>query len=108
MEGSIHEQLGSITSIVATTILAVEFAKKCLGNVTWAKSVPTWIYSVVIAIGLTLVALKGLHSISGDLVELLWQAVTNAAMASGFYEWMNHHDLPLSESAQKLPSIEIQ
>jgi hypothetical protein len=93
--------LSSIPAIVATTILAVDFIKRSLGNVRVFAAIPTWLYSVAVAATLTVVANRLLHSLQGDLLDLAWQAVTNAATASGIYEWLNHHNLPLGVSADK-------
>ena len=100
---TLAQELSTVGAICSATVMAVQVVKRALGDVPWARRVPTWCYSVLVAAGLTLFARFGLHSIDGDPAEIVWQAVKQAAMASGFYTWYAKHDDPLHQSGSGRP-----
>jgi hypothetical protein len=92
----------SISGIGAATIFGVSMAKRALGRIEWFNRVPTWIYAVVIAFILTVLAVVVLGTLPGNVWQLAWQTVFNAAIASGVYEWMQNPVKPLGASAGTL------
>ena len=89
----------SIVGIVAATALIVTVLKRLLGNVAYANTVPTWIYAVIVSAGLTYLTNAVWHTLPGELWQTMMQAVGLAAMASGFYEWLNNAGKPLAAAA---------
>jgi len=90
---------GSVTGIVAATILLVEIMKRFLGNTAYLKVVPTWVYAVLISCGLTACAHIWWQVLPGDDLDLFTRAVMLAAVASGFREWFGNVNKPLSASS---------
>jgi hypothetical protein len=84
---------------VATTVFLVRIALRFLARVKFARKVPTWVYAIVIASALTVFARYVLHSITGDVWDLIYQALMNAASASGFQSWLSNYNTPLHETA---------
>lgn len=78
---------GSLTGIIALTMLLSSGLKRAIGNVAALNSIPMWIYVVLIAEGLTLVCVQVLHTLPGPLTTQIYQAFLLAASASGAYEW---------------------
>lgn len=91
----------SIAGVVAVTMLLVSVLKRAFGNRPYINTVPTWLYAVVISGGLTVLTSHVWGTLQGDLWQNLMQAIGMAAMASGFYEWLNAPTKPLAESAIK-------
>jgi hypothetical protein len=98
------EWYGSITGIVAATIFLVSLCKRALGNVDLFRKMPTWLYAVVIAVSLTAFCVYVIETMTGSFWNLAWQAVSNAAVSSGIYEWVKHIDKPLEASARSSQS----
>lgn len=91
----------SIAGVGAATIAAVAAIKRYLGTrEPWSK-VPTWVYGVVVAFVLTLLCSQVLKTLPGEFWQLAWQAVYNAAIATGFYEIFGNVKTPLEVSAAK-------
>lgn len=79
----------SIAGIVAGTLILVEVLKRAIGNVSVLKSVPTWVYSVAVAVGLTYTSRAlGYLAEQGSTLDVLMSAVMLAASASGFWTWL--------------------
>lgn len=97
--GTLADQLSSVAGIVAMSVVAVRIALRSLARVKFARTIPTWVYAAVAATGLTLFARFVLHSIEGDIWDLMYRAVTNAAMANGVTAWLDDYKTPLHESA---------
>jgi hypothetical protein len=90
----------SIAGVVGATVLLVSGAKRVFGNMPFMATIPTWLYAVVIALGLTYVASQVLGTLPGVFWQLAWQSAQNAAIATGVYEWFNNGTKPLWQSAQ--------
>jgi len=90
----------SIAGVVAATVFLVSGAKRVFGNMPFMATIPTWLYAVVIALGLTYVCSQVLGTLPGVFWQLAWQAVQNAAIATGVYEWFNNGTKPIWQSAQ--------
>ena len=91
----------SVTGVVAATIFGVAILKRAIGGVSYLNTVPTWLYAVSLASGLIFVTNRIWGTLPGDLWQNMWQAVTSAGMASGFYEWLNRPTSSLAASAVK-------
>lgn len=83
---SVAQVFGSLAGIIGVTILLIGIGKRFVGNWPWVSVVPTWVYAIVIAAGLTLGANR-MGVLAGNLGDLLLQAVVLAAASSGFREW---------------------
>lgn len=83
---SVVNVFGSLAGIIATTMLLIGIGKRFVGNWPVVSAVPTWVYAIVIAVGLTLAA-NHLGVLVGPLGDLVLQAIVLAAAASGFREW---------------------
>jgi|GEM_PF-4494917 len=94
--------LSSIAAIVVATLFSVQVVKRLcvdLGpRMAWFGRVPTWIVAVVIAAIYTAVANLWWHTLDGSLGTLMWQAVFNAAITSGFYEWFRNVKTPVGKT----------
>jgi hypothetical protein len=89
----------SIGGIVIATMVIVQILKRAIGTTsTAAGAVPTWIYAVIVATGLTLLARFGLGTLAGDWWTLVVQAICNAAIAGGFYSWMQTGSAGIEQS----------
>ncbi len=94
-------QLTSVGAVVGFSIFATFVAKRALQEVPVAQSLPVWLYVIVFAVALTILANKVFHTLDGDLWVLIWQGVYNGAAASGFREWVySGLAKPLEQSAQ--------
>lgn len=91
----------SVLGIVTVTGIGVSILKRAFGNLPYFNTVPTWVYSVIISAVLTFLTVNVWHTLPGELWQTMMQAVIMAATASGFYEWLNHTDKPLAESARQ-------
>lgn len=79
----------SVAGIVGGTLIIVEVLKRAIGNVSVLKSVPTWVYSVAVAVGLTYTSRAlGLLAEQGSTLDVLMSALMLAASASGFWTWL--------------------
>ena len=72
------EYFGSIGGIVVVTLVLVNVIKKAFGGVAALKSIPVWVYAVVVSIGLTAFARYGLNTLEGNVFDLILQAVIAA------------------------------
>lgn len=81
--------LTSTTGIVVATMFIVEILKRLLKGMTWFEKIPVFVYAVVIAVILTIVAVQ-LNALQGELYQLLWSSIIGAASASGFYTWLRN------------------
>ena len=81
-------QLTSVGAVVAATMFATMMLKKFLVDVPVLSNVPIWVYVCLIAIGLTYVANQILGTLPGNFGLLAWDAIYNAAAASGVREWV--------------------
>lgn len=94
---------GSIAGIVGGTLIIVEVLKRAIGNVSVLKSVPTWVYAVAVAVGLTYTSRAlGYLAEQGSTLDVLMSAVMLAASASGFWTWLRQpaDQIKNSEPAQ--------
>lgn len=91
----------SIAGIVVATTFVVSLLKRVLGGVTTLNQIPTWVYAVVVSFGLTYLCVYVFGTLPGQFWQLAWQAVYNAAIASGIYEWVARPTTTLQESALK-------
>ncbi|HEX7769626.1 MAG TPA: hypothetical protein VF422_06320 [Dokdonella sp.] len=80
--------LKSVAGIVALTIGLVQYIKGWLGTKPVLKAIPIAAYVVFVSVALTL----GVHQytpwLPGDEKDLVWQAILQALMASGAFEWI--------------------
>lgn len=108
----IGNNLTSVTGITTITFALVEALKSAITDKTkWYGRIPTWIYSVVIAMGLAFAANKvfkvnGHPLLAGDVFEVIWQAAVAAASASGIFSWMNRGSKKMAESDSLLKKNE--
>lgn len=98
------EQLSSITSIIATTLIVVQMIKRFGYRTPFIQSIPTWLIAISVSAALTTVANMVLGVLEGNLPELLWQAALNAGAASGFYTWLHN---PSDNPAKAAKEIEV-
>lgn len=90
----------SVAGIIAGTLILVEVLKRALGNVALVKAVPTWVYAVVVAVGLTYASrAAGLLTDQGSTLDVLMTAVMLAASASGFWTWLRNPADKIEDSA---------
>jgi hypothetical protein len=89
---------GSVTGIVAATIVVVEILKRFFGNTAYMQRVPTWLYAIGISSALTACAHYWWQVLPGNDLDLFTQAIMLAAVASGFKEWFTNVNKPLSAS----------
>ena len=82
-------ELSTITGIVIAAGIATQVIKKLVAKLPIAQEIPVWLYAVISAAVLTLVANRVIGSLQGDLWALLWKAGLAAATASGFYSWLS-------------------
>jgi hypothetical protein len=88
--------LGSISGVVAATLLAVEILKRALKRVTFFEKVPVFVYSIVLAILFGTLANKVFHTndgtplLTGEYWKVIWACAIAAAGASGFYTWLRN------------------
>lgn len=75
--------LSSITGITGLTVLIVGRLKVWLGGTKYLRDVPVLVYSLVVSLALTVLSHSVLHTISGELPQLLLQAVVQVLLASG-------------------------
>lgn len=91
--------LTTITGIVAATMLIVELLKRIFENSMYFNRIPIFVYAAVVSAILAIFANKiiyidGQPLISGNLWIVIWQAVINAATASGLYSWIKKPETP--------------
>lgn len=93
--------LGSISAVVAATLISVNVIKRLLADagphMAWATRWPTWCYAVIVAAIYTGVANVAFGTLHGSLGALVWQSVYNAAIASGFFEWYRHRGSAIAD-----------
>lgn len=80
--------LGTISGIVAATLLLVEIIKRAGQDLPFIRAVPVWVIAVLVSIGLTYLGNRILSTLEGDLPTLLWTAALSAASASGIHTWL--------------------
>lgn len=80
--------LGSPAAIVALTMLLVQVIKKNAPGWGPLASVPIWLYALAVSAVLTLLAVLGLHSISGGVWPLLANICANALLSLGGYGFL--------------------
>lgn len=91
---------GSIAGIIGGTLIIVEVLKRALGNVAIVKAVPTWVYSVVVAVILTYASrAAGLLTDQGSTLDILMTAIMLAGSASGFWTWLRSPGDQIKDSA---------
>lgn len=98
--------LTSIGGVVVATMFLVAVFKGVLGRTPGLQRLPIWSYAVAISAGLTAFSAYVIHTLPGEPLSLIWQAIVAAALASGFREWWLALDKPASESsaAQRAPT----
>jgi hypothetical protein len=88
--------LGSISGVVAATMLAVEVLKRALKRVTFFEKVPVFVYAIILAIGFGTLANRvirmsdGTYLLAGEYWKVIWACAIAAAGASGFYTWIRN------------------
>lgn len=95
--------LASISGISAATIVIVALFKARLATTVYLRELPLWVYVGIVATGLTLLARYGLGTLTGDPLDLCWQAASSAVMAIGFREWMLAALKPAKDSSAGQP-----
>lgn len=103
MDPTIATWMKSVTGIVAVVgLIVVPLIKRTLGNVTYFKDIPTWLYALVSAVGITLLAKQLGYLVLDpeyDLVQTLMTAGGAAATAGGFFNWINNPTDAIKDSA---------
>lgn len=80
--------LGSVSGVVALTMLLTQAIKRAAGDAPVVKRIPTFLIALAVSFGLTLVANRALGVLEGELFELAWAAGFAAMGASGLYSWV--------------------
>lgn len=88
----------SVGGVGVATLFVVQLIKRVLGNVDGLQAVPIWVYAVVTSGILTFFCVKVLGTLPGNVWQLAWQAIYNAAIATGIYEWVGHANTPMKAS----------
>lgn len=102
--------LSTIPGITIATLFIVEIVKRLTGNVRWLKKTPMFLYVMVIAAALTLLANKVLKTAAGQPMlpgspfQLVWSSLMSAAGSSGFYTWLRKPASSPEKSAAKRAS----
>lgn len=97
--------LGSITGVVAATMLVVEILKRIFDNVTGFKKIPVFVYAIVVAAILAFIGNK-LGYLAGKPVFVIWASIISAGSASGFYTWLrNPQPIQTASKVGVIPSI---
>jgi hypothetical protein len=86
MPGS--EWFANAASISAATVFLVSAIKRGAGTAPIFSQIPTWLYAIVISMGLTLIARNVFGTLQGPLWEVLITGAIAAATASGAREWV--------------------
>lgn len=102
---SLKVQLGSISTIVALTLLLTQVAKVKLAAVPALSGVPIWAYAVGIALALTAVARYAIGCLAGDFLDLAWQAAVAAFMAVGGFSVLKQPGATPANSAGGGPQV---
>jgi hypothetical protein len=90
---------GSLAGIIGATMLIVQILKRFAGNWSGFENVPTWVYSVVVAVLLASASKYfGLLTEAGTWLEVITQAVMLAGSASGFWTWLDNPTKPIGDS----------
>lgn len=90
--------LTSVAGIVALTIGIMQYIKGWLGQQPVLKSIPLPAYVVFVSAVLTFAVHEYTTWLPGDTKELLQQAVLQALVASGAFEWFRSGTKPASAS----------
>ncbi|MDB5297220.1 MAG: hypothetical protein JWO31_3203, partial [Phycisphaerales bacterium] len=93
--------LGSLTTIagvVAATIALMSVLKPGLAAAPGLSRVPGWVYTVLVAGGLTYVGNRVLGTLAGDLLALTCQVVVNALLSIGTYHVTGVATKPIAAS----------
>jgi hypothetical protein len=93
-----YNNLRSIPSIVAITLVLVELIKRMVRNASFLKDVPIWVYACAVSVAIATIA-KWQGYLDGDWGVVLWQAGYGAAIASGVYTWFRKFTATPSNSA---------
>lgn len=86
--------LTSITGVIAATFLFVEVLKRLFTKEAWFGKIPVFVYAIVIAEILTVLANRvlklsdGTPVLPGTLTQAMWAALLGAASTGGFYTWL--------------------
>lgn len=100
--------LASVSGIAAATLVIIALLKTTLAQTPVIRAIPIWIDAALVAIGLTVLAHYVLGTLSGDPLQLAWQACLAAATASGFREWWLTVTKPASASSAGKSPIDIE
>lgn len=93
-------QLTSVAAVVSAAVALTFVAKRLLGNVPWASTVPIWVYTSTLSGLLALIANRVTGTLPGVTGSLVLDAIILGATASGFREWFSAGLLkPMSESS---------
>jgi hypothetical protein len=99
--------LGTVAGIALATMILVEGVKRVVVSVPIAKDLPTFLYAIVLALGLTALSIAlGVFetppTTGREWALLLIQAAVTAAVASGAREWVTKGaTTPASSAAGK-------
>lgn len=83
-----YPEFSTTAGIVSVVLVAVQILKYALADVPYARRVPTWAYSVAVAVGVTAFSVFILEAMDRAFGPAVWQAVKAAAVASGFHSWV--------------------
>lgn len=78
----------SVAGIIVATTFLMQYVKTAIGQVSYLKKVPTFVYVVLVSLTLTVIANQVLHTLPGDLKTLLYSTASAALASSGFYQWL--------------------
>ncbi|MDB5295601.1 MAG: hypothetical protein JWO31_1584 [Phycisphaerales bacterium] len=78
-------QLTSTAGIVALVVTVMAGLKPKLAAVRYLSAVPGWVYTVLVAAGVTYLANRVFGTLPGDLATLTYQVAVNALLSIGTY-----------------------
>jgi hypothetical protein len=93
------QALTSVLGIVTLTIAIVHIIKRDLCDTPYFARVPTWIYAMAVSAVLTYLSHAILHTIEGELAELLTQAVIQALLAAGALDTWRNRTKPIADTS---------
>ena len=77
--------LTSITAVLAVTTIIISLIKGGIAKNTFLAKIPMLVYSIIIAIGLTLVAVYVTKTMTGNISQLVVAVVLASIGAVGFH-----------------------
>lgn len=92
--------LTSTAGILVGTTIIVAVLKRLFGTSPTFGRIPIFVYVTGVALILTIIANRFLHTLPGSLGFVLWQTAQSALASSGFYTWIARGQIvtPIAET----------